>query len=337
ALDPYYGLEKSCDEMKDRGCISKSELNALNDGYLEDLDKLIPKSRKGETRTLGTCNRNGIVVPAPKDPPKRRRTRPTVTEVLNTYYIPDEPEKKPPQNVALGLGLDLKPLQMLLNECNDIMQRYGLEIEETNPIDPRKTDKIDDVNKTDLDESSQKKETKENVPVESEEVVDGKLEPILDEKAFNRDCELKIKKIDEPRKVINKKVFLREELGEAAELWMKKVTELRRTIKWDRENEMEEKKVHHRNINFEKPLDDLDKALEIKPKDISVLEKEENKVKKSAEDQELTYLSQNEKEALTDFNRELKINPNKALKWPPQCVDGNNLTGKCESLEDNQK
>ncbi|CAG8786972.1 16864_t:CDS:2 [Gigaspora margarita] len=167
---------------------------------------------------------------------------------------------------------------------------------------------MDDINKTDLDESSQKKEMKENASVESKEVVDGKLELIHDEKAFSRECELKIKKIDEPQKVINK------ELGEAAELWMKKVTRLRRTIKRDRKNEIEEKKVHHHNIIFEKSLDDLVKALEIKPKDIS-----------------------NEKEALIDFNRELKINPNEALKWPPKRVDRNNLIEKCESLEDNQK
>ncbi|CAG8651232.1 8370_t:CDS:2 [Gigaspora margarita] len=302
-LDPYYGSGKSCNEMKDRGCIPKNELNDPIDGYLEDLDKLILKSRK---------------------------------EVLNTYYVPDEPEKNPSQNVVLGLGLDLKPLQMLLNQYNNIMQKWASEKEKCSQksLDEKseeETDKMDDVNKTDLDESSQKKEMKENVPVESEEVVDSKFEPILDEKAFSRECELKIKKIDEPRKVINK------ELGGAAELWMKKVTKLRRTIKHDRENKMKEKKVHHCNINFEKSLDDLVKALEIKPKDISVLEKEENKVKKAAEDQELTYLSQNEKEALIDFNRELKINPNEALKWPPKRVDRNNLTGKCESLEDNQK
>ncbi|CAG8805134.1 46292_t:CDS:2 [Gigaspora margarita] len=142
--------------------------------------------------------------------------------------------------------------------------RYRLEIEETNPIDLQKTNKMDDVNKTDLDESSQKKETKENVPVESEEVVDGKLELILDEKAFSRECELKKKKLMNLENHLGRKLFLSKELGEAAELWMKKVTELRRMIKRDRENEMEEKKVHHRNINFEKTLDDLDKALEIK-------------------------------------------------------------------------
>ncbi|CAG8692744.1 33596_t:CDS:2, partial [Gigaspora margarita] len=227
-----------------------------------------------------------------------------------THY---NPEKNPAQNIALGLGLDLKPLQMLLNECNDIMQRWVLEKEKSPNIYPKffEAKNIDDTDKSEIIgvekdkekdklnkikilaepnyvrcgtrgqkemealtdkykastycqklvevtevnhvdgpikpgrryESSQKKETKENAPVESEEVVDGKLEPILGEKAFNCDCELKIKKL----------------------------------INLEKENKMEEKKVHHCNINFEKPLDDLDKALEIKPKDISVLEKEENK------------------------------------------------------------
>ncbi|CAG8832071.1 46453_t:CDS:2, partial [Gigaspora margarita] len=138
-LDPYYGSGKSCDEMKDRGCIPKNELNDLIDGYLEDLDKLILKSRRGENYTLGNCNRKGTVISASKDPPKPRKTRPTITEVLDTYYVPDEPEKKPPQNVALGLGIDLKPLQTLLNECNDIMQRWVLEKEKCSrkPLDEK--------------------------------------------------------------------------------------------------------------------------------------------------------------------------------------------------------
>ncbi|CAG8836271.1 16684_t:CDS:2, partial [Gigaspora margarita] len=153
-----------------------------------------------------------------------------------------------------------------------------------------------------------KKETKENVLVESKKVVNDKLELIFDKKAFNCDCELKIKKIDKSQK----------ELGEAAELWMKKITELRKMIKRDKENKIEEKKVHYCNINFETSLNNLDKALEIKPKDISMLEKEENKVKKVAENQELTYLSQIKKEALTNFNCELKINSNEALKWSPK-------------------
>ncbi|CAG8773334.1 12895_t:CDS:2 [Gigaspora margarita] len=87
---------------------------------------------------------------------------------------------------------------------------------------------------------------------------------------------------------------------------MKKVTKLRRIIKQDRENEIKGKKVHYCNINFEKPLNDLDKTLEIKFKDISMLEKEENKLE--------------QKEALTDFNHELKINHNNALKWSPNVL-----------------
>ncbi|CAG8853426.1 42098_t:CDS:2, partial [Gigaspora margarita] len=84
-----------------------------------------------------------------------------------------------------------------------------------------------------------------NVPVKSEEVVDGKLEPFFSE-ALNRDS--------------------------------------------SKENEPEEKKISHRNNNFEEPLDDLVKALEIKPKNVSALEKDENKVKNAAKDQELIYL-----------------------------------------------
>ncbi|CAG8803087.1 41487_t:CDS:2, partial [Gigaspora margarita] len=144
-LDPYYVSGKSCDEMKDRGSIPKNELNDLIDGYLEDLDKLIPKSRRGENYTLGNCNRKGIVIPALKDPPKPRKTRPTITEVLDTYYVPDKPEKKPPQNVALGLGIDLKPLQTLLNECNDIMQRWVLEKEKCNELKQKEKMKLKNV------------------------------------------------------------------------------------------------------------------------------------------------------------------------------------------------
>ncbi|CAG8530862.1 23956_t:CDS:1, partial [Gigaspora rosea] len=59
----------------------------------------------------------------PKEPSKQQRIRPTVEEVLDTYYVPDEPKKKSPQDVALGLGIDLKPLQTLLSKCNDILQR----------------------------------------------------------------------------------------------------------------------------------------------------------------------------------------------------------------------
>ncbi|RIB23836.1 hypothetical protein C2G38_2170171 [Gigaspora rosea] len=94
-------------------------------------------------------------------------------------------------------------------------------------------------------------------------------------------------------------------LEEAAKLWMKKVTELRRMIKRDKENELREKKVDHHSNNFERPLNDLDKTLEIKPMDISAIEKEEN-----------------------------KINSNEKLL---KRADGNNLTEKYESFKDNRK
>ncbi|CAG8725169.1 11502_t:CDS:2 [Gigaspora margarita] len=100
------------------------DIEEVLDPYYKDLDKLIPKSSKSETCTLENCNRNGIVVSALKDLPKQQRTRPTIIEVLNIYYISNEPEKKLPQNVALELGLNLKPLQILLNKCNDIIQRW---------------------------------------------------------------------------------------------------------------------------------------------------------------------------------------------------------------------
>ncbi|RIB23835.1 hypothetical protein C2G38_2288028 [Gigaspora rosea] len=114
AFDPYYAAGKSCDVMQDQGCISKSELNDLINEYLEDFDNLIPKSRKDEPCILGNYNRNGIVVPALKKPSKWPRTRPTVVEVLDTYYVPDEPEKKSPRDVALGLEIDLKPFKYYL-------------------------------------------------------------------------------------------------------------------------------------------------------------------------------------------------------------------------------
>ncbi|RIB23432.1 hypothetical protein C2G38_2171300 [Gigaspora rosea] len=101
-------------------------------------------------------------------------------------------------------------------------------------------------------------------------------------------------------------------------------------IKWDRENELEETKVHHHNIHFEEPLDDLNKALEIKPKDISALEKENNKVKNLR----LTHFSKKKKEVLADFNCERKINSNEEL---PKRADRNNLTEKYRSLKDNSK
>ncbi|RIB05168.1 hypothetical protein C2G38_2220449 [Gigaspora rosea] len=245
-------------------------------------------------------------------------------------------------------------------------------------------------------ELNKKKEKKENVSVESKEVVDDKLKLILDEKAFKRNRELKIKKIVKPRKVISKvnehtiieftkgtlnagdkirvkedeyktskghlmsaksgdangtfmvgncylnrkdtngpshlgrKDFLSKELEEAAELWMNKVTELKRTIKRDRKNEPKEKKVHHRKINFEEPLNDLNKTLEVKPKDISTLEKKNNKVKNLR----LTHFSKKEKEVLVDFDHERKINSNKEL---PKCANRNNLTEKYKSLKDNRK
>ncbi|CAG8487224.1 10972_t:CDS:2 [Gigaspora margarita] len=69
--------------MQVQGFISKIELNDLINRYLEDLNNLILKLQK---------------------------------EVLNTYYIPNEPEKKLSQNIALGLELDLKPFQTLLNK-----------------------------------------------------------------------------------------------------------------------------------------------------------------------------------------------------------------------------
>ncbi|RIB07275.1 hypothetical protein C2G38_2274797 [Gigaspora rosea] len=130
AFDPYYAIGKFCDIMQD-----------------QDLDNLIPKSRKDEPRILGNYNRNSIIVPAPKKPSKWPRTRPTIAEVLDTYSVPDKPEKKSSRDVALGLGIDLKPLQALLNEY--------------------------DVTKTELDELCQKNKMKlENVP---EDVIGGKL------------------------------------------------------------------------------------------------------------------------------------------------------------------
>ncbi|CAG8736988.1 23812_t:CDS:2, partial [Gigaspora margarita] len=88
----------------------------------------------------------------------------------------------------------------------------------------------------------------------------------------------------------------------SCKLWIKKVTELRRMIKQERENELEEKKVKPCTSNLKELFNDLNKALEIKPKHISALEKEENKVKKS-----------------------------------PKHVDRNNLTERYESLGDNRK
>ncbi|CAG8653553.1 11694_t:CDS:2, partial [Gigaspora rosea] len=44
------------------------------------------------------------------------RTRPTIAEVLDTYSVPDKPEKKSSRDVALGLGIDLKPLQAWATE-----------------------------------------------------------------------------------------------------------------------------------------------------------------------------------------------------------------------------
>ncbi|CAG8497325.1 5430_t:CDS:10, partial [Gigaspora margarita] len=64
---------------------------------------------------------------------------------------------------------------------------------------------------------------------------------------------------------------------------------LRGMIKRVERMSRKEKKINHRNNNFEEPLDDLDKALGIKPKNVSALEKDENKVN-AAKDQELTYL-----------------------------------------------
>ncbi|KAF0508968.1 hypothetical protein F8M41_018654 [Gigaspora margarita] len=92
--------------------------------------------------------------------------RPTVTKVLDTYYVPDEPEKKPPQNVTLGLEIDLKPLQTLLNksaEQNHMIgmiksgHRYRIEVKKGNPMDLRNTAKMDNVMKTELDKLKQKK------------------------------------------------------------------------------------------------------------------------------------------------------------------------------------
>ncbi|RIB11673.1 hypothetical protein C2G38_2202833 [Gigaspora rosea] len=272
----------------------------------------------------------------------KQRIRPTVEEVLDTYYVPDEPKKKSPQDVALGLGIDLKPLQTLLSKSPNIYPKF---------VEPANVDKMDESKELEILGNWQQKEMetktdehktydycqklvkvaenqmhqikekkKKNVPVEFEEVVDGKLKLILKEKAFNRNyglgvkedecktsnghlmsaesgdtnrtfmvgnCYLNGKNTNGPSH-LRKKDFLEKKLEEAAELWIKKVTELRKMIKRDRENELEETKVYHHNINFEKPLDDLDKALEIKPIDTSALEKEENKLLKRADRDILT-------------------------------------------------
>ncbi|RIB05169.1 hypothetical protein C2G38_2220450 [Gigaspora rosea] len=114
-LGPYYAAEKSCDVMQDRGCKLNSELKYLIDGYLKELDNLIPKLREDETQ-----------------------------KVFDTYYVPDEPEKKLPQDVAFGLEIDLKLLQMLLSECNDILQRWAIEKKKYSrkPLDEKSEEEV---------------------------------------------------------------------------------------------------------------------------------------------------------------------------------------------------
>ncbi|RIB12753.1 hypothetical protein C2G38_2041570 [Gigaspora rosea] len=84
-------------------------------------------------------------------------------------------------------------------------------------------------------------------------------------------------------------------------------------------------------------MDEEDNALEIKPINISALEKEENKVKKVPEDQELTYFSQKEKEVLANFNCKIKTNFNEVLKWFLKCANRYNLIEKYENIKDNCK
>ncbi|RIB04396.1 hypothetical protein C2G38_2222516 [Gigaspora rosea] len=188
------------------------------------------------------------------DNPIQIEKKPTIAEVLDTYNTSNKPEKKLPQNVVLGLGINLKPLQ--------------------------KTRWIET------------KEKKENVSVESEEVVPVNkfIERMLNTRNYYQD---KIRVKEDKYKTSNAYLIL---------------------VKLDNANKI-----------F---------MIKIKPIDISTIEKEKNKVNKIPEDQELTYLSQKEKEVLANFSCEQKINSNEEL---PKYANRNNLMRKYENLINNYK
>ncbi|CAG8786150.1 44289_t:CDS:2, partial [Gigaspora margarita] len=207
-LDPYYGSGKSYSEMKDRGCIPKNELNDLINGYLEDLNKLILKLQRGKNYILGNCNRKGTVIPALKDSLKPRKMRPTVTEVLDTYYVSDEPEKKPPHNVAFRLGLDLNLFKCYLtnvttlcktaevnyvNRMVETSRGYKTEIKKGNLMDLQKTAKMDNVTKIELDELKQKEKMKlKNVPEDVFQIEDYYWNGLKANKNMASDCHPKL-------------------------------------------------------------------------------------------------------------------------------------------------
>ncbi|KAF0351317.1 hypothetical protein F8M41_015333 [Gigaspora margarita] len=93
---------------------------------------------------------------------------------------------------------------------------------------------------------------------------------------------------------------------------MKKVNKLRSIIKWDKKNELKEKRSNHCSAYFKKSLEDLDKILEVKvePMNSRALENKEDKEKNITENSRLTYLSKNKKQATAN----LKSDSNEAYK-----------------------